>query len=411
MTACAEHQADLSALVDDALSPEEALRLEEHLAECPGCKVEGEALAQLAEQVRGLPRRAPPPYFTAAVMAKVVDPRDTQDDMVLLVEEPVVEPAARPASIAPPVPELDPGPAPSATCDLLREDISGYIDDELTPDATRRLEAHLASCVACDAEVWVFDQQRARVRAMPRLQPHDLFVRQIMAKLETEELANADQARRRAEQRAERWKVMGWGLRAAGLLVAAALSLSITGPEDLPEGPLSLPSPRAPAPRPVIDDGLEIGPSIAPPMQGTYEVSLALEAPQGLDVALQTASDRARALRATVVETRSTEVQRELGLHIAANLLDDLYALCDQTAEVDGTPETARLVEELTTEQDRVVLRTGIVLAGQVVAENERAVDILTAGMRQSIRRDRVERIVRATEARRVRIVLRSGDR
>jgi hypothetical protein len=339
---------------------------------------------------------------------------------VLLVEDPPPPPeptVARPASTtAASAPALEPAAAAgqSLTFDLLREDISAHIDGELHGDLARRFDAHVAACVACDAEVWVFDQQRARVRALPRLQPHDLFVRQLMAKLEAEELADADQARRLAEQRAQRWKALGWGLRAAGLLVAAALSFHVTGPEDLPEGrlPQLQPSGRyTQQPRDRRDEVTDRVAQFVPPLKGPFDVTLELHAPHDIDAALRTATELARSLRARVGETRTTEAQRELELHIAANLLDDYYLRCDQTAEVDGTPEAARLVEEASTEQDRVVLKTGIVLAGQVVAENARQVDIVAAGMRQTIRRDRIERIVRATEARRVRIVLRSDAR
>ena len=59
----------------------------------------------------------------------------------------------------------------------------------------------------------------------------------------------------------------------------------------------------------------------------------------------------------------------------------------------------------------RVVLRTGIVLAGRLEAENRQVVEVTAAGLRQAIRRDRVERIVRASELRRVRLVVRDEAR
>lgn len=399
MTACPDRQDDLSALTDDALPPEEARRLEEHLAECAGCRAEREALQQVAQQVRGLPRRAPPAFFTAAVMAKVVEEEAPPPDVVLLVEEPP-PPAAAPAA------------GPAAPCEAWREELTAHVDRELEGEALAKLEAHLAACPACDAAVWVEERLRARVRTLPRLAPHDLFVRQVMAKLEAEDLARADQARRQAAERARRWQVVGWGLRAASLLAAVALSLQLTGPEDLPEGGLWLPppSPSAASYREAPPPPEPPPPPVPPPLAGAFDATLELHSPQGLDAGYSTALSVASGL-GSIAETRVTDVQRELAVVVPANLVDDLYLRCDQSAELDGTPEAARVVEEVATEQDRVVLRTGIVLAGRVEAESRQAVEVTTAGMRQAIRRDRVEKIVRASEARRVRVVVRGEAR
>lgn len=424
MTACPERDEDLSALLDGALAPGEARALEEHLARCVGCRAEREALGQLVEQVRHLPRRATPAHFAAAVMARVLedDARpELPGDVVLLVDDvgppaPPETPPDLPASHAGGAsPHADPATAPTAAvpapargaeCERLAEELSAHVDGELTGQARLRLEAHLAGCVPCDADMWALDRQRARLRALPRVRPHELFVRQVMSRLEAEELAAADRGRRLAEVRAQRLRHVSWVLRAASLLAAAALSLSLTAPEEAP-GQVWLPPPAtatrsmgargaAPPAPPPLDD---------PPLAGAFDAVLELNAPQGLDQALAAAQARA-GQRGSVTGLRRTEVQRELGVRLPAQLVDDLYRDLDALTELDGSPAAARAADAVTVEQDRVVLKTGVVLAGTVEAETPRAVTIVAAGLRQTIDRRRVERIERASQPRTLRVVI-----
>ncbi|MCO5170064.1 MAG: zf-HC2 domain-containing protein [Planctomycetes bacterium] len=407
MTApCPERLEDLSALLDGALAADEVWALEEHLVECAGCRAEREALAQVVAQVRGLPRRPVPAHFGAAVMARVLEAggEGAGDDappgeVVLLVEEP-----APPAA-----PPLSPGPA---ECAAVGEELSALIDGELTGEARDRVEAHLAACVPCDAEMWALDRQRTRLRTLPRLRPPELFARQVMARLEAEALAAEDRSRRLAAERARRVRQVGWVLRAASLVGAAALSLQLTAPTGA--GGAALPPP---APATASWGGaatreaaaLAGGPAAEaeePPLAGTFDATLELRAPQGLDPALDAAVRTALA-RAELLGTRRGDARRELGVRVPAQLVDDLYRDLDALAEVTGTPEALRSVEALTLEQDRVVLRSGVVLAGRVVTETPREVVIDAGGLRQKIDRRRVERVERASQPRTVRVVLR----
>lgn len=421
MSACPERHEDLSALLDGALTADEARALEEHLAGCAGCQAEREALGQMVEQVRALPRRAPPAYFGAAVMARVLEAAERPElpqDVVLLVEEPAPPPTTatpvereRPAS-----PHADPFTAPTVPvpaptvaargpeCDRTAEDLSAHVDGELQGEDRRRVEAHLAACMACDADMWALDRQ-------PRLRPHELFVRQIMSKIEAEELAAADRSRRLASERATRVRQMGWVLRAASLLAAVALSLNLTAPEGAPSN-VALPSPSRDAreravgrgaarealalPAPVLDD---------PPLAGTFDVVVELRAPQGLDAGLASAQ-QVVGRHASLQAQRRTEVQRELAVQVPAQLVDDLYRDLDASAELDGSPAGARAVDAVTVEQDRVVLKSGVVLAGSVVADTPAAVEVVAGGLRQRIDRRRVERIELASQPRTVRLVI-----
>lgn len=416
MTACPERHEDLSALLDGALDPEAARALEEHLAGCPGCRAEREALAQVVEQVRGLPRRAAPPFFGAAVMARLLEDeqRPAPTDVVLLVEEPpppapaTPTPHADPAT-APTVPVPAPGTAPRGPdCALVAEDLSAYLDDELPPEDRRRVERHLGACPACDADLWVVDQQRARLRALPRVRPHELFVRQIMSKIEAEELAAADRGRRLAAQRAERVRRLGWVLRAASLLAAVALSLNLTAPERAPSsipwpGPSIQAEPRAsevgalaaPAPAPVDQ----------PPLAGPFDAVLELRAEQELERAFTAAQELVRST-GRLEATRTAEGQRELKVQVPARLVDDLYRDLDARPELAGSSEAARMADALAVEQDRVVLKSGVVLAGTIQSESPAAVLIVAGGLPQRVDRRRIERIERADQPRSVRLVI-----
>ncbi|MBX3470142.1 MAG: zf-HC2 domain-containing protein [Planctomycetes bacterium] len=403
--ACPERLEDLSALLDGALPADEVWALEEHLVDCAGCRAEREALGQVVAQVRGLPRRTVPPAFTAGVMARVLEERgdDLPGEVVLLVEEPP----------APPVGAERP-PAERAECARLADDLSALLDGELSGDEADRVEAHLAACMPCDAERWELDRQRARLRTLPRLRVPDLFARQVLARLEAEALAAEDRSRRLAAERAQRVRQVGWVLRAASLLGAAALSLQLTAPVTAPgveRGglPLPPPAPSGAAWRVQEAAPLAVGRAAEPedpPLEGAFDATLELHAPQGLDPALEAAL-RAAVARAEVLGTRRGEARRELGVRVPAQLVDDLYRDLDGLAEVGGTPEAARRAEALTVEQDRVVLRSGVVLAGHVEAESPRSVVIVAGGLRQTIDRRRVERIERASQPRTVRVVLR----
>lgn len=410
---CTERHDDISALLDGALPPLEARALEQHLVGCASCQAERDALASVVEQVRGLPRRAPPPSFTAGIMAKVIEPETLPElpapdlpDMVLLVEEPP-PPAATPAPAAP----APAAPAKrSLTCDLFAEHISAHVDGELEGELRDRLEAHLTTCIPCDAEMWTLDRLRARLRTLPRLRPHDLFVAQVMGKIEAEEAAASERDRARAASRVKLWGQAGWVARAAGLLVAAAVSLQLSAPETVYPGKLYEPQARELTTPSVDGPTGPTGPAPEPPelVYGALDAAVELRSPQGVEAAFN-ASVPAASNHGRVEQTRLTSSQGELLVLVPARHADDLYLSLDALAEVDGTPLAARAIDAVASEQDRVVLKSGVVLAGQLVSQTPAGVEIVSGGLRQTLTQRRIERVERADRERRLKIVLR-GD-
>jgi anti-sigma factor RsiW len=67
--------ADLSAYVDGALTPEEATRIAAHLATCPACRAVAEDLRAVRSLVRSVPEPEPDPGALARTLRHVEDSR------------------------------------------------------------------------------------------------------------------------------------------------------------------------------------------------------------------------------------------------------------------------------------------------------------------------------------------------
>ena len=60
-------------------------------------------------------------------------------------------------------------------CDEIRDDLIGFAEGELAPDAHRRVEAHLAGCAACAREAALLVETLTRARALPAPETPDAF--------------------------------------------------------------------------------------------------------------------------------------------------------------------------------------------------------------------------------------------
>ncbi|MGI9016523.1 MAG: anti-sigma factor family protein [Euzebya sp.] len=66
---CADHEPELSALLDGRLSGHAAARLRAHLVDCPGCLAELEGLRRARSLLRSLPvREVPAGLYTSSVV-------------------------------------------------------------------------------------------------------------------------------------------------------------------------------------------------------------------------------------------------------------------------------------------------------------------------------------------------------
>ena len=58
--------------------------------------------------------------------------------------------------------------------------LSAHLDDELPPSVAAEVEAHIASCAACRAELDELDGARTTLRSLPRLEAPAGFTRDIV---------------------------------------------------------------------------------------------------------------------------------------------------------------------------------------------------------------------------------------
>ncbi len=84
---CAVVQAELGAFVDAELSQEQSRSIEHHLAGCPVCRGEAQALRMVRQAVQQLPRPAPPEALRLRLRAQlkaevVADPLQTEAQTV-----------------------------------------------------------------------------------------------------------------------------------------------------------------------------------------------------------------------------------------------------------------------------------------------------------------------------------------
>jgi len=68
---CADIQKKLSAYIDDAISPEERMLIDEHLTSCQECSVSLSDMRKTLEYIQKLEDIEPPPWLTQKVMARI----------------------------------------------------------------------------------------------------------------------------------------------------------------------------------------------------------------------------------------------------------------------------------------------------------------------------------------------------
>ena len=68
---CADIQKKLSAYIDDALSPEERMLIDEHLTSCQECNAFLADMIKTLEYIQKIEDVEPPPWLTQKVMTKV----------------------------------------------------------------------------------------------------------------------------------------------------------------------------------------------------------------------------------------------------------------------------------------------------------------------------------------------------
>src|SRR5215213_9563106 len=105
----------------------------------------------------------------------------------------------------------------NADCRVLRPLLSAYMDNDLTPDELRAVQAHVATCTECAATLAEYRRLRSLVRALPQPAPPPALRQAVFA--------TATPAYR---QRAFLFDLGQRGL-AYGALAVAVVALFLTG--------------------------------------------------------------------------------------------------------------------------------------------------------------------------------------
>ncbi len=442
---CFDLQPSLSARLDGALPEEEAQRLDEHLAGCLGCQSERDALELVAKQVRALPRLEVPTHFTAGVMARVIEEpsasaappgaaQATGSEAAKATGSGAAKGRARAVPVAKLVeptgdapdlvlPDVGEGPyaddgedaapaTPPSVCDQLAEDRSALLDNALARVAATRVKEHLAECEVCRADQAALQRLRDRVGAVPRMDVPPDFLQGVMDKVDAYEFSRQQQEQQSRDARAKSLKMLSSLAQAASFLLILTGGMYFASP-DTPDRAY-LPPGFQPEPGLVRKRMAEAPPSLPPlppPLpRGDAEWELTVASlEQGHQTARTMATHFANFRDERPVQR---EEQRTSGflLNVARNRIDDLHQGLDQAQEVQTNAQSLAAMEQLHTEQDQVVLKSGFVLVGQLQRDDRSGVRINSGGAVRQVARKDVERVETAAERRRLRILLHERD-
>ncbi len=377
---CAEIQVVLSAQLDGEPIPvREERAVEEHLASCLDCVAERQVLEQVARQVRSLPRVTPPAHFGAGVMAQVL-------------EEPAPTPAATPS-------------CPEAA------ELSALLDGALDPPPAAALREHLEACAVCQAEHAALSALVAAVRSLPRVAPPVDFTAGVLARIRRAEQEDEEQARRARASRAALWLQLGRLAQAAGLLFVLGAGVALTAPgqhrlayvPDRPSRPFgdATPGPAAFREAPAAPaDTRRVEELAPPPYDATWEVDVsgAVEDPASLARSLVAA----HAQRVLAISGGPDAVG--VVALVPANQVDDLLQRLDAERHLEPRPGAWAAMEQAHAEQDRVLLRNGFVLVGELI---DRARALRVGPVVHRLDPADVERVEQAEAPRKVRLLFR----
>lgn len=446
MSGC-DRASDLSALVDDAIVPDEVAALEEHVAGCAFCQGEREGLVLVRDQLRAIPRATPPAHLTAAVMAGVIALEDERAAAgastapMATKAPPATEVAPAPVEAAAPAkkklapfpvrpkiserraaqPPPPPNPRKPTTCADVAEDLSASFDAELSPEGRARLDLHLVGCTACQQLRFQLEMMLGEVRLLPRAAVPADFAKDVLARVAAD--SELERLRERASQaRAARWwRGLGIVAQAAGLLLVIGTGLAVSAPPrnehprwTPPEtgGVDGVAQRRADNAR--ADEQMSRlvpkAPEVAPPLSLPSEATVVLRAPKGIVEGLSDATNAGHSF-GRVLGSRLGVSEAEVVVSAQSSRIDDLVEALDRTDGLDATPGARTAIERVSTDQDRLTLKSGFVLVGEVQETAEGYV-VTQGELRQVVRRQAVAAsnpLERASRERTVRLLVEAG--
>ena len=213
---------ELQSLVDRQISPSREQALKVHVAACPSCREQVEALRTMAEALHAH-------TFVAAVPEAL--PQGLQERLLQAV------------ATAPPVRHL--------SCRKVLPQLTAYLDGELSEATTAAIEAHTFTCEKCFTALSELRIVTETLAARQRAVPSEQLLARIMVALRREAATARVQERRWLPRVA--WQPVAAGLAAAVVLAAVIFPrLSPTPTWQPPLGPAPMmaarPAPEASTP-------------------------------------------------------------------------------------------------------------------------------------------------------------------
>jgi anti-sigma factor RsiW len=226
---------ELQSLIDRQLPPDRQQAVETHLAACPACAAQANALRTMAEALRA--------HITTVVVPDAL-PKGLQERLL------------RAVATAPPVRHL--------SCRKVLPQLTAYLDGELSDADAAAIEAHSFTCEKCFTALSELRAVTETLAARQRAVPSEQLLGRIMAALRREAVQARSPQRRWLGRVA--WQPLAAGLAAAVVLAAVIFphfsSTPSLQPPIAPDGAVAgLPAPEAPVPtaQPTPSAGVAVG--------------------------------------------------------------------------------------------------------------------------------------------------------
>lgn len=202
----------LQEFLEEALSRDEAARVEEHLSSCSRCSAELEAWRALVTRLDGLEADASPSAeFAEKVMARVPVQRSRWHRLRswLAHRIPALQPNGRRVDVG------AGGRSGHPTSDRLQDFAEGLVADRLRP----RIEAHVARCAPCTREVEEWQALMGSMASLPYASPAPDFRERVMAEVQIATAETADEKKARANEESKAWAWVDRALDRVGGLI------------------------------------------------------------------------------------------------------------------------------------------------------------------------------------------------
>jgi anti-sigma factor RsiW len=461
---------DISAYLDDELSPEERDVFEAELASDPDLAAELAEFQELSQSLNSLPRLEAPGSLKGEIMDKVLPISLARAASSMHPEkrgyegmrarhehrqkkrrrkrtgqqrDPFADDPFGDAAPPPPAPDgsleaAAEGEPPESTgvrkptLDELGPELTAYVDGELAPAEAERITALARRDPQVARELRHLRRIRSRIASLPRIEPPAHLTAQIMSEIDVLDREEAQRQVRARQARQAMFQNLSRLAQAACFLVVVGGGLFLSQPEDHPlayrSTRPSAPLRKAPRMASLGDKKRDRGrtasqelsaASILEPVKVEASWTLGLadarahsgEESKAHLAALDAAVRRTRGLVGQYATRLEPEQRTELDwgrvIEVPANRVDDFYdGLVRASGEVSVPSEVQESLKKLHAEQDRLILKSGFVLVGRVRRKGREYI-VKTGSVTHKVPVGDVVKVEKADQVRRIRVLIR----